>query len=405
MMNTIKCALLCSFLLGCGGSSDTTTTPDTSTNSAVEGCVDINGVNNFDPVTVTDLSCTNDIINLERFQNYSSLESLSIETNEFESFSGIEALNNLQAFNLIVSSSRADLNQLDFSAFLSLTNLRELEFEFLSDNYDVTQLDTIKQLDNILSLKLRVPKFNVTDFNQINQLQILELNAIELVNAFELAELDNLLELTLVDTEVENSVGLNNLDTLQTLILDKVVGIESKDIATISNLTFLQLSDTDIGLLSNLEGLIQLVDLLLIGVRANHDLNFIGSLPGLRRLDIEGISNNTELLLPASIFRLTQLSIKNATLNNLGFLTSLSNIQSLSLINIGLSSLGSITGLITLNQLTLANNDIIDVSGLVDIISLKQLDISGNPNLDCSRLDFLKSFFSNLDVISPQHCL
>ena len=115
------------------------------------------------------------------------------------------------------------------------------------------------------------------------------------------------------------------------------------------------------------------------------DLGPLESLPGLRRLNLDGVQ--VDLWQLHSLRGLTELSLRGCGLDDVSALSSQTGLAVLDLGGNRVEDLGPLSGLVGLRVLGIRDNAVTDLAPLAGLPRLQQLDVRGNRIADFSVLD------------------
>ena len=177
------------------------------------------------------------------------------------------------------------------------------------------------------------------------------------------------------------------LSVLTVLELKDKKIVDVAPLSSLKNLEKLNLDPNQINDVSPLSSLINLKELVLSGNNQIKNLSSLSSLPNLMKLHLD--RNKVDVRQLLSLSNLTNLSVSQASIENINLLSSLTNLTELHLIGNSIKDISPLGSLTRLTYLDLSNNQIKDVSSLSNLKSLKVLQLNGNPLVDVAPLSSL----------------
>ena len=293
------------------------------------------------------------------------LTTLTVESSDISSLTGLEAATNLK--------------ELDLSGN-TITDIALLQ--------DLTELTTLDLSGNAIT--------DITPLAQFTELTTLDLGGNAIADITPLAELTELTTLDLSGNTITDIIPLAELTQLTTLNLSNNPISSLEPLSALTSLTTLGLSGnaiTDLTLISDLTGLL----ILNLSDNAIIDITLLQNLTALTTLDLSG--NTVSNLMPLTgLTQLSALYLNNNTVSDLTALGGLTNLMTLELAG---NAIGTLNPIATLQQLTLLDlsaNNISDVSTLASLASLTTLRLTGNPILNTVPLYPLTQRIRPVDI-------
>ncbi|TKJ41682.1 hypothetical protein CEE37_03700 [candidate division LCP-89 bacterium B3_LCP] len=229
-----------------------------------------------------------------------------------------------------------------------------------TEEKNMTDLDTIKQIEKILKLKLE------------------ELDEVDwYTRGYTINFKGEVTGLSLYDCKISNL----------SLIISPLEGLTS--------LTALYLAQNLLNDISPLEGLVNLTELNL-GINHLSDISPLKGLTNLTRLDLSN-SRLSDISPLKGLTNLTKLEINSNHLSDISPLKDLSNLTTLYLQENHLSDISPLKGLTNLTTVHLGSNQLSDISPLKSLTNLTELDLGGNKLSDISPLNGLTNL-TELDL-------
>ena len=285
------------------------------------------------------------IESLEGMEYFVSLEELNIyseENNAPNKIDSLKPLENLDKLNYLrVIDNEKELN------LESLNELLQLETLYLQNNV-LNDISPISNLDNLVNLGLGNTGINDSDLEYI-------------------IDLNNLKRLYIFDNNLNDISILNNLIQLQELSLYRNPNIKNLSVLKeLSNLTLLNLGATnlqneDLNVIKDLENL----ELLAIHDNPISDISSLKNLESLISLYIYWCEiENIEVV--QNFKNLELLSMMDNEISNIEPVSGLTNLEILSFTDNKISSIEPVKDLINLEFLNFANNNVSDINPLIE---------------------------------------
>lgn len=190
-----------------------------------------------------------------------------------------------------------------------------------------------------------------------------------------LSHLSRLKELTLQATKVSSISSLRSLSQLRLLVISRSLVSDISSLIACTQLKILDLSYTRVTCLTPLRNMtfLEQLNLDFCPVQSVSVLRSLKSLEWLSAYSI--LATDLELNL-GSLHRLTFLNVGRNRLQDVNFLTNLTNLTELKLYATGISDLSPVASLSQLRVLILScNPEICDISPLVSLFELQQLGL------------------------------
>ncbi len=297
----------------------------------------IQGLQQFTNVTFLDLT-DNQISDLAPLAQLSRLNELHLGHNRISGFTALSRLDALTEIDLTDNLiSNADLS--------SLAYLINLKYLFLGDNEKISDISSLQNLTNLISLGLyHNSVVNIDPLKGMASMADLDLSGNKISDISALSHLANLASLSL-GNDIEG--GENSINDIEPL----------SNLRKLASLNLTSASLVDISPLRNITSLQQLV------------------------LDHNKISNVNSL---KGLARLTQLNLNNNSIEDISALASVTNLETLDLSSNHISNVSSLGNLTRLTELYLKDNQISDSSPLDTLTKLTHngltfLNLAGNP--------------------------
>ncbi len=284
--------------------------------------------------------------------------------NLMAAYNQIKSLNDIEKFHKLQSLVLGNPNITDLSPLTKLKNLEDLQLI----NTDIKDLSPLTGIKNLRNLSIR--ETGIVDFSHINNFP--NLRNLHLVGNEKLTDIrldgTNLWEIFIDNTKFKSFVGnieLKNLHELEyfrsqgasydKIVLDSLPRLRTLEIRTLGHVNI------DEKVLSEIASNV-IEDITIDGINKITNLNFIGHLPTLKKIDLSGI-------------QVEELSITQDMRS--------SRIETILLNHSQIKKFNGLEHLNRLTSLDLSNNQIEDISFLFDqndnlIINLRHLDLSNN---------------------------
>ncbi|PHR99508.1 MAG: hypothetical protein COA78_24910 [Blastopirellula sp.] len=318
----------------------------------------------------------------------------------------ISQLTHLQSIETVVL---VDPQNVDLSPLGSLKNLDSLDITFSSEkSYTAKNMEELSKLDCSLNILLHGQLIDdLTPVQQLNNIRELELIHTE-VN--DLSPLSDLMQLELLDIDGANVTDLTPLAKLINLRVLKLDTLEAKDLSPLSDLTQLEelhivgSGFTDI---TPLAKLVKLRDLRLVGPPVafspnslkgpnitdlmpltklvnlrelrlydlkTKDLSPLENLVNLEELHIHG-ANITDLTPLAKLINLRDLWLEAPKANDLAALAKLVNLRELWLYDAKAKDLAPLENLVKIEYMQIVDGNVTDLTPLAKLINLRELSL------------------------------
>lgn len=353
------------------------------------------------------------ITNLDGIEQLSNIETLNLKSNKIEDISHLKSLTNLESLNLayndiqdisalsnLVKLTELNLNNNTLSSISPLNNLRQLEILHMekaglgtgSFSYEINDLINLKEL----YLKL----------NNINDLGTLEyhtnLEVLDLTGNAIIADIDTL-------SLLKNLRVLNMSSTRATpeIYWSASISNNLSVLSELDNLTELTLSSTGLNDISPLTSLTNLTYLDITVNKEITNLDVVSQLPNLECLiaDLVDLDSLDELGNISDMEKLVELSLEYNNLTDISELNKLPNLEVLNLGSNEIVDISVLSDLTKLKDLSISFNNIVDINVLSNLTMLENLNISGNDIVDFSSIEGLIklrefwAFRSNIESI------
>ncbi len=235
---------------------------------------------------------------------------------------------------------------------------------------------------------------NLEGLQWLTSLQSLGMGGTNISDLGPLAELNELEAVSLWSTPNLTSLApLYNLPKLYQLSLDLNDPWLDNELLSFPHLSSLFLADgenIDTSVLNRLTALTELD----IWRKAPNDLSFLNSLSNLNVLRLDGRKssldyNSLELSALGNLVNLTELSLVNMAISDVGYLANLTSLESLSLYGNEITNISALAELSDLKELSLGSNDLDDISVLSNLTNLTWLALHSNSINDISAISKL----------------
>ena len=254
-----------------------------------------------------------------------------------------------------------------------------------SESSDIRSLTGLEAATNLTALDLSDNAItDITVLVGLTKLTMLDLSGNAITDITVLAGLTELTTLNLSGNAITDITVLAGLTKLTTLNLSDNPISSLNPLSALTSLTTLELSGNAINDLTVISGL---TGLLTLDISDNSitDITLLQNLTALTTLDLSG-NTVSNLITLAGLTQLTSLYLNSSSVSDLTALGGLTNLTTLELADNAISTLNPITTLQRLTLLDLSANNISDVSTLASLANLMTLRLMGNPILDTKPL-------------------
>jgi len=300
-------------------------------------------------------------------------------------------------------------------------NLRKCIDDYISQSQVDPKTALFCNSADIRSLK------GIESFQEISQIEFLDLSGNEIEDYAPLKSLDKLAKLKIQNNNANNYFGLSSLTNIGILEVTIKNSTNMEEIVSLDNIYNLSIVDSylDFESMNILKGAKYLSGLWLIrsnfsyfpdlensekfeeiGLDQSSAVNYsnLVTLTNLKYLHLYEIAT-FDIELVKELSNIKHLHIRDIYVSNYEVLENLINIEALIINNTLLSNVQFLSKLVNLKLLNLSNNRISSgIDSISDLVHLETLYLDHNSQIDCEKINQLKGVLTNTGINEPEHC-